>query len=87
VNPAIAVSIVRVLVGVFRRRKTIRTLVLPAVEAAASRSDLTSSDARREWVVRLLAAKGLPELEARLLVEAAVKIWKRRRERRSSTAR
>jgi hypothetical protein len=36
----------------------------------------TDNAERREWVVKMLVSKGLPESIARLAVELAVRLWK-----------
>ena len=50
-------------------------LALGYVKRAAT--DFTDNTQRREWVVGLLMAKGVPESLARFAVEAAVQLIKR----------
>lgn len=39
--------------------------------------DLPDNDARREWVIQQLVARGVPESIARLAVELAVQLFKK----------
>ena len=75
-NVAGILALVEALVGVFKRSKKIRDVVLPLVERAAGMVDL-GNDGRREFVVAELIKQGLSESDARLLTEAGVKLWKK----------
>lgn len=86
-NAALIANLVATIAAALRRRRAIRTEVLPLIEQAAMMygSD-AGNTARREWVLEQLGAKGLSESQARLLTEAGVALWKKLAAKRAKKA-
>jgi|SRR5678815_3563766 hypothetical protein len=60
------------------KHRALKNLVLPLLESAAHDVNLPDNTARREWVVNwLITEKQMKESDARLLVEAGLKLYKK----------
>jgi hypothetical protein len=82
VSPLV-MPVLSLLVDLFKRRRTIKGMVLPMVEAA---NGIPNHEERREAVVKALLVRGFEESEARLLVEAGVRLWKKYEKKRLKKA-
>lgn len=72
------VSLFEAIIKALAKRKKVRELVLPLIEAAAMNSSLPDNAARREWVVAyLMNEHAMSDSTARLLTEAGVALWKK----------
>jgi len=79
VNPAAILPFIEAIIRAFARRRAVKNIVLPLVEAAAVKYPAlsVSYDERRDHVIEQLRHHGLSESDARLLTEAGVKLWKK----------
>lgn len=75
-------KLIEMIVNLLVKRKTVRDLILPLIQQAAIDGSLPDNAARRAFVLNYLTTeKGLSESEARLLIEAGLKLYKRITER------
>ena len=77
-NPSLILALIEAIVNALSKRKKVREIVLPLIQAAAADAGLSTNDMRREKVVSLLMEKErMSESTARLLTEVGLKLWKR----------
>lgn len=70
--------LIEMIVNLLVKRKTVRDLILPLIQQAAIDGSLPDNNARRAFVLNyLVTEKNLSESEARLLIEAGLKLYKR----------
>lgn len=79
-NPLIMPAL-QLFADIFKKRRLLRDAVLPLVGSAETMS--LGNAERRTFVVKILMGRGVPEGDARLLTEAAVKMWRRLESKRA----